>query len=133
MIIHKKWLFPYIGWHAETVHCHQLFNYSGASVLWFSLLVILPLFCSIILALVLLPIGIKGLRYQQFPPPGVKVYRPTRIVNGHLAKLKSLCYILAPLVFVLMAIWGYFQLEHMPTDVPEDYDFSVCEQPIAFE
>jgi hypothetical protein len=127
MITHEKWVFPFISWYADTVHCHNPLGYSGISVLWYSLFVGLPLFSALLVGLPLVPLGIKGLRHKQFPPKGVKVYKPTKILRGWQANVKSIFHLFIPAFFVLFSIWGYFQVDSMPQKATEDFDYSVCE------
>lgn len=126
VITHLKWVFPYIGWYADTAYCHTPFGYSGIMVLWYALFVGIPLFCAFLTAISSVPIGIKGLRDKQFPPKGCKVYKPTKIVKGWHAKAKSLGFVFAPLLFVAVAIWGSFQVDTLPNE-PETFDYSVCD------
>ncbi len=126
VITHEKWVFPFISWYANTAHCHNPLGYSGIAVLWYTVLVGLPLFCSFIIGVVTLPLGINGLCDKQFPPKGFKVYKPTKILRGWKAKFKSIILLVMPLTLVLVSIWGYFQVDKMPHDVPKDFDYSVC-------
>jgi len=125
-IINEKWYLPFINWYTETVHCHTPLGYSGISVMWYSLFVGLPLFCALIIGVVTVPIGYKGVIHQQFPPKGMKVYKPTKILRGWKGNVKSIFHLLIPTFLILFAVWGYFQVDHLPHDVPEDFDYSVC-------
>jgi len=126
IITHNKWVFPFISWYAETVHCHTPLGYSGISGLWHSVFVGLPLFCAFIIGVIAVPIGYKGLIDKQFPPKGMKVYKATKILRGWKGKFKSIFHLLMPSFLVLVAIWGYFQVEQMPHEVDKDFDYSVC-------
>ena len=127
VITHEKWVFPYISWYTSTVHCHNPLGYSGISVLWYSLFVGLPLFSALLVGVFSIPLGIKGLCHKQFPPKGVKVYKPTKITRGWRATIKSVFHLLIPALFILMSVWGYFQVDTMPKDVPKNFDYNVCE------
>ncbi|WP_144206921.1 hypothetical protein [Shewanella donghaensis] len=127
VITHNKWVFPYISWYATTAHCHTPFGFSGITVLWYSVFVGLPIFCFFLVSFSLLPMGIKGLQEQQFPPMGVKVYKPTPILRGWKAKLKSLSCIALPIFFIGLGVWGCFQADKMPKTPPADMDFSICD------
>jgi len=126
LIINEKWYLPFIHWYADTVHCHTPFGYSGISVMWHSLFVGLPLFCAFIIGVVTVPIGYKGLMHGQFPPKGMKVYKPTKILRGWKGKVKSIFHLLIPTSLILFSVWGYFQVDKMPHEVPKDYDYNVC-------
>lgn len=125
-IINDKWYLPFINWYVDTVHCHTPFGYSGISVLWYSLFVGLPLLSALMIGAFTVPIGYQGLTHQQFPPKGHKVYKPTKVLRGWKGNLKSIFHLLIPVFLVLFSIWGYFQVDQMPHEVPEDYDYSVC-------
>ncbi|MBQ4832295.1 hypothetical protein J8L70_03485 [Pseudoalteromonas sp. MMG010] len=131
LIINHKWYLPFVNGYVSTVYCQTPFGYSGVSVLWYSLFVGLPLLASLIIGVFTIPIGYKGLIEQQFPPQGMKVYRPTKIQRGWKGKVKSLSHLFIPLFFVSFAIWGYFQVDKMPHNVPDNFDYRVCNTPIT--
>lgn len=118
-------MFPYINWYANTAYCHALLGHSGITVLQYSLFVGLPIFSAILVGVYSVPIGIKGLRDGQFPPKGVKVYKPTKIIRGWRSKVKSLAHLIAPLLFVVIGVLGSFQADNLPNS-PEIFDYSVC-------
>ncbi|WP_101230621.1 hypothetical protein [Colwellia sp. 75C3] len=125
MIVGIKWFFPFLEWYVDTVHCHTPFGYSGISVLWNSMLVCLPLFGAISIGMFTLPLGIKGFMHGQFPPKGIKVLQPTKIIVGWRANIKSFIHIFVPVFLILFSIWGYFQVDEMPKKM-EGFDYSVC-------
>jgi hypothetical protein len=127
LIINEKWYLPFINGYVDTVHCRTLFGYSGITVMWHALFVGLPLFSAVIIGLVTVPLGYKGIIHKQFPPKGVKVYKPTPILRGWKASGKSIFHLLIPSLFILFSVWGYFQVEQMPHEIPDDFDLSVCE------
>ena len=127
LIINDKWYLPFINWYVDTVHCHKPFGYSGISVMWNALFVGLPAFCALLISIVTVPIGYKGLIDKQFPPKGMKVYKPTKIIRGFKSNLKSMFHLLIPSLLILLAVWGYFQVEKMPQEIPADFDYSLCE------
>ncbi len=74
-----------------------------------------------------MPIGCKGLIHKQFPPKGMKVYKPTKIIRGWRANVKSIFLLLIPIYLVLFSVWGYFQAADMLQEVPKVFDYSVCQ------
>ena len=126
LIINEKWYIPFLNWYVDTVHCHTPFGYSGISVMWSSLFVGMPLLCAFIIGVVTVPIGYKGIIHKQFPPMGMKVYKPTKILRGWKGNLKSVFHLLIPTFFILFSIWGYFHVDQMPHEVPDNFDYSVC-------
>lgn len=128
MITHNQWVFPFIGWYADNAHCYSPLGYSGILVLWYFIFVGLPLLSAFIIGVFSLPLGVKSLIQQQFPPKGVKVYKPTVIIKGNKAKIKAIGNILAPLLFVVIALWGFFQVDEIPVKNTTDLAFSVCQK-----
>ncbi|AGH80853.1 hypothetical protein PCNPT3_04555 [Psychromonas sp. CNPT3] len=127
LIINEKWYLPFINGYVDTAHCHTLLGYSGISVMWYSIFVGLPLFIALMIGIVSVPIGYKGFIEKQFPPKGMKVYKPTKILRGWKANVKSMLHLLFPACLILFSVWGYFQVDKMPHDVPEDFDYIVCQ------
>lgn len=127
VVTHNKWVFPYISWYAATAHCHSLFDYSGIMVVRLSVFVGLPLIVGLLFFSIFARIGYQGLMHSQFPPPGAKVYKKTKILRGNRARIKSGCILAVPVLFLGLAIWGYFQMQSMPPVDIEQLDFSVCE------
>ena len=125
-IVGEKWLFPCISWYVNTVQCHSLFGLSGILVLLYSLFAGLPLLCAFLMGILLLPLGVKGIKQGQYPPKGSKVLKPTKIIKGRKAKVLALICIIIPLSFVLMAAWGFLQIEKMPSITDHKVDYSLC-------
>ena len=127
IIVQKKWILPFIAWYADTVHCHNPLGYSGITVMWYSVFVGFPLFSAMIISAVTVPVGYKGLIDGQFPPKGVKVYKPTKIDFGVKAKIKSIFLLLIPSFLIVITVWGFFQVDKMPQQESDNYDYSVCD------
>lgn len=87
-ITQEQWVFPWLRWYASTAYCHSVFGYSEILILWVGLLVGLP--------------------------KGSKVFQPTKILRGKAATFRGLSLLLAPCLFVAVAIWGAFQVPKMP-------------------
>ncbi len=64
-------------------------------------------------AVLMLPLGVRGLIEGQFPPKGVKVFRSTVIQRGKLGTFKSLIHLLFPLLCFGFVVWGNGQIEPM--------------------
>ncbi|TCI05283.1 hypothetical protein EZV61_04815 [Corallincola luteus] len=126
-ITHQQWVFPFVRWYAETAPCHSLFGYAGLTVLWFSLFVGLPLICAFIVGAVAVPLGVKSFADGQYPPKNHKVYTPTKILRGRKARAKSLTLLSLPLFFMAISVWGYLQANQMPQEIPEGFDYRVCD------
>ncbi len=94
--------------------------------MWYALFVGLPLLCAIVIGPFTAPIGYKGLIQKQFPPKGFKVFKPTKIIRGWKSSLMSVIQLLIPIVLIIFSIWGYFQVDKMPSKAPENIDYSVC-------
>ncbi|MEZ9078994.1 hypothetical protein [Vibrio harveyi] len=98
---------------AEAPECSQMFGISGLELLVHILFFWMPLSMFLLSAVLMLPLGVRGLIEGQFPPKGVKVFRPTVIQRGKLGTFKSLIHLLLPLLCFGFVVWGNGQIEPM--------------------
>ncbi|MGD1469755.1 hypothetical protein ACP6H4_05875 [Vibrio harveyi] len=98
---------------AEAPECYEVFGMQGLELLVHILFFWMPLSVFLLTAVLMLPLGVRGLIEGQFPPKGVKVFRPTAIQRGKLGTLKSLIHLLFPLLCFGFVVWGNSQIEPM--------------------
>ncbi len=96
---------------AEAPECYQMFGMQGLELLVHILFFWMPLSVFLLSAVLMLPLGVRGLIEGQFPPKGVKVFRPTAIQRGKLGTFKSLIHLLFPLLCFGFVVWGNGQIE----------------------
>ncbi|WP_199460250.1 hypothetical protein [Vibrio owensii] len=97
----------------EAPECYEVFGMSGLELLVHILFFWMPLAVFLLSAVLMLPLGVRGLIEGQFPPKGVKVFRPTVIQRGKLGMFKSLIHLLFPLLCFGFVVWGNGQIEPM--------------------
>jgi hypothetical protein len=119
---HEQWIFPWLRWYASTAYCHSVFGYSGILILWVGL----PIVSGLLIGACTVWPGIKTLKQGQYPPKGSKVFKPTKILRGKAATFRGSSLLLAPCLFVAVAIWGAFQIPRMPEENSVKLDYSVC-------
>ncbi|HDM8211971.1 TPA: hypothetical protein P0E22_001968 [Vibrio harveyi] len=98
---------------AKAPECYEVFGMSGFELLVHMLFFWVPLSVFLLSAVLMLPLGVRGLIEGQFPPKGVKVFRPTAIQRGKLGTFKSLIHLLLPLLCFGFVVWGNGQIEPM--------------------
>jgi hypothetical protein len=98
---------------AKAPECYEVFGMSGLELLVHILFFWVPLSVFLLAAVLMLPLGVRGLIEGQFPPKGVKVFRPTVIQRGKLGTFKSLIHLLFPLLCFGSVVWGNGQIEPM--------------------
>ncbi|MCG9548964.1 hypothetical protein L1D27_11205 [Vibrio harveyi] len=98
---------------AEAPECYEVFGMQGLEFLVHILFFWMPLSMFLLTAVLMLPLGVRGLNEGQFPPKGVKVFRPTVIQRGKLGTFKSLIHLLLPLLCFGFVVWGNGQIEPM--------------------
>ncbi|EKO3816893.1 hypothetical protein NTH32_003689 [Vibrio harveyi] len=98
---------------AKAPECYEVFGMSGLELLVHILFFWVPLSVFLLTAVLMLPLGVRGLIEGQFPPKGVKVFRPTAIQRGKLGTFKSLIHLLLPLLCFGFVVWGNGQIEPM--------------------
>ncbi len=52
-------------------------------------------------------------RIKIYPPPGTKVYRPTRVVRGFYARIRSILFFMSVLFFLGLSIYCFYLLENV--------------------
>jgi hypothetical protein len=92
----------------------------GVQVLFYGLLVFMPLGLALVIGLTIGRRGYRILRDGQLPPAGEKVFRPTRIERGRKAKVMGYAHMLAPLLLVAIAVWGVPQAYQLTSSLPPD-------------
>ncbi|MHA2766344.1 hypothetical protein [Vibrio harveyi] len=98
---------------AEAPECYEVFGMQGLELLVHILFFWMPLSVFLLSVVLMLPLGVRGLIEGQFPPKGVKVFRPTAIQRGKLGTFKSLIHLLLPLLCFGFVVWGNGQIEPM--------------------
>ncbi|WP_274883780.1 hypothetical protein [Vibrio harveyi] len=111
---------------AEAPECYEVFGMSGFELLVHILFFWMPLSVFLLSAVLMLPLGVRGLIEGQFPPKGVKVFRPTAIQRGKLGTLKSLVHLLFPLLCFGFVVWGNGQIEPMVEMFQSNQGISSC-------
>lgn len=111
---------------AEAPECYEVFGMQGLELLVHILFFWMPLSVFLLTAVLMLPLGVRGLIEGQFPPKGVKVFRPTAIQRGKLGTLKSLVHLLFPLLCFGFVVWGNSQIEPLVEMFQSNQGISSC-------
>ncbi|MGF1736186.1 hypothetical protein [Photobacterium satsumensis] len=124
----KRWLEPVMNTFSERPHCYEFYGFNAAEHLWHIAFVGIPLSAWLLASLVMLPIGIRGLRDKQFPPKSMKVFKPTVICRGMVGKVKSTAFFIVPTLMLFISVWGYAQAEKLsPIDVSRLHEAISCD------
>lgn len=107
-------LLPWLRSAIQAAPCYQWQNWSGLELLWYGLFVGLPASIGLIQLLLSLPQALASFRQRQYPPAGVKTFRPVQIRQGVVAQWLALRAGLIPALCGLLAVWGGFQAANMP-------------------
>ncbi|WP_186174724.1 hypothetical protein [Vibrio jasicida] len=111
---------------AEAPECYEVFGMQGLELLVHILFFWMPLSVFLLTAVLMLPLGVRGLIEGQFPPKGIKVFRPTVIQRGKLGTFKSLIHLLFPLLCFGFVVWGNSQIEPMMEMFQSNQGISNC-------
>jgi hypothetical protein len=115
VLLSKSLLFPWFQELVASAPCRNLFGFEGLTVLWYGVLVGIPLHAAILLGFGFGWRGYKILRDDQVPPIGEKVLRPTRIRRGSKARLIGYLHYAVPVPFLALSIWGVFGAAKLST------------------
>ncbi|WP_372635739.1 hypothetical protein [Alcanivorax jadensis] len=119
-LLTEFFFFPWFERYLETAHCHRYGAFNGLELVLYGLFIGLPL------GLALLVLAIEGrhsfqiLRLGQLPLPGEKVFRPTRYVYGHRARIKPLIFFLLVVFLCGVSVQGFFWADAMIGELSPD-------------
>ncbi|MGF1684258.1 hypothetical protein [Photobacterium minamisatsumaniensis] len=114
VLLAEFWFFPLLGDIARNPYCFQVAGHYVVDYIWHFLMVGIPFSIFLLLAITILPIGVRGLKSGQFPPKGMKVFKLTQIKTGTVARAKSFALILLPVLVFASSVWGYMKVQSMP-------------------
>lgn len=103
------WLLPMWGRFAENAHCNTVFGFSGLSVVFYGIFVAFPLLIALFVGAFMLGPSLRAIHARRFPPPGQKVFRPTKIKTGWRAVAIACVPIFIVVYLVGIGIWGIGQ------------------------
>jgi hypothetical protein len=109
ILLGKYWLSPWFSQFVASAPCSNVMGVRAVVILWYGLFVALPLFGSLLVGYALGMHGYRILRDGQAPPLNQKVFRPTRIMRGSVAKRIGYLQLFAFVPFLVIATWGSFQ------------------------
>lgn len=110
----KLWIFPWLVSYSSVAPCRSILGINGATVIWYSFFVGLPLLAAFVAGLGFGRHGMHILRKKQFPLPGAKVFRATRIKRGTAAIRIGYLHVFAFVPFLALAVLGYSQTATLP-------------------
>lgn len=125
LAVSKLWLFPALQQFMSTAHERCVMGIEGTRVLADGVMVGLPVFVSVILALTLGRHGVRILLAGQVPLPGEKVFKKTPVRRGAVARWIGACHVLVCALPMAIAAWGTLHadelnaaLQHKPQGTP---------------
>ena len=104
---------PYLEGIASDPECYEIMGISGVEFVWNLIFFGYPFLMFVLTVVLMLPLGIRGFIEGQFPPRGVKVYKPTVIRRGALGVFFSAVHIVLPASAFGLTVWGHFQIDIM--------------------
>lgn len=109
MLVFDQWGLPRMEAFVAQAPCTQVWGISGVALVFYGWFVGAPLLFALVAAAFLWRRGFRILRDRQVPYRGEKMFRQTRIRRGRWALLIGWLHLLAPALFVALAIWGGVQ------------------------
>ena len=109
MLVTKWWFLPWLKIFSESAHCRTVLGLPGLTVLFYGVFVGMPLFFFLICSATFMPQARRILRSNQYPPPGQKTLRRTRVFRGARARWHAYAMMACCVVFLVFAAWGFPQ------------------------
>ncbi len=123
-----QWLVPVMKDFGERPHCYELFGFNGADYLWHIIFIAMPALFFLVTAFALIPKGIASLKEGRFPPSNVKVYKPTRVKRGAIARITATFHLAFPLILLAVVILVFQQINKMPAIDKNTFDAQLCSE-----
>jgi len=93
------WVLPVAQGYLDGLEAQRALGLSGVALV--------VLFLSIIpLAAYLFTVGRKMMKYERFPPPGMKVITDTKVVEGEKVRIQGQVMVVLSLVLILLGLLG---------------------------
>jgi hypothetical protein len=121
------WAFPEFRAFAETAHCRTVLGLPGTTVLMFGIFVGLPLAAAVSIALFVVPLTMRSLRAQQYPPPGWKTHTQVKVRRGRQAQVSAVTLMLVPILLACIALWGGIQASRITSSPKPSSAYPDCE------
>lgn len=103
----KWWLLPAFNSFVERAGCETVFGFRGFSVVFYGILVGLPLGGAVLAGIGVGPKAWRTIQSRQWPPPGLKMYGRTRITGGWPAVARGWFLLSLVAGLAILAAWGY--------------------------
>ena len=113
----KLWFFPAFEVYVDNANCYYYGKFTGVHVVFYGILVFMPMTYALALALFAGGRAFKVFRLGQFPLPNEKVFKLTRYKYGLVAKLYSLTIFMAIALLVSASINGIFSAQELTKTV----------------
>lgn len=97
---------PWLNHLGNDALCQSFLGLSTLTWLCYGVLVGMPASAALLVGVLVLPVARRGVVSRQFPPPGQKVLRCTRIRRGRPALVISLIPYAVVILLVVVALWG---------------------------
>lgn len=112
-LLTQFFFFPWFEGYVETAHCHHYGAFNGLELVFHGLFTGLPLGLAVVVLAIEGRHSFRVLRLGQSPLPGEKVFRPTRYVYGHRARIKPLIFFLLVVFLCGLSVQGFFWADAM--------------------
>lgn len=123
--------FPRFVEFADRSHCYQYVGIYGTEIMFYGLIVGLPLIFSLLILLFEGARSVTIIRLGQSPLPNEKVFKPTQYSYGSRARIKPIFVLLIVVFLIGFSVRGWFSVQQLInnldlTNLPE------CSQELKF-
>ncbi|WP_263141383.1 hypothetical protein [Pseudomonas sp. RIT-PI-AD] len=122
----KVWVAPWLHFYFDHTDCLTPES-SSAAIFWAGFFVGIPIFGSLVVAVVTVRQGLAVLAEGRYPPSGRKALWRTRVLYGPAASIRGTLLVLAPYLFLLIAVAGALQFSQEAIS-PRSSQEAACQQ-----
>ncbi|TRX75506.1 hypothetical protein [Pseudomonas mangiferae] len=122
----KVWVLPWLNFYLNHADCLNP-ERSSAAVFWAGFFVGVPIFGSLVVAVMTVRQGLAVLAQGRYPARGQKALWRSRVLYGSAASIRGTLLVLAPYLFLLMTIGAGLELSKQSV-APRSAQEAACQQ-----
>lgn len=120
------WVLPWLRFYLNHADCLSP-GHSDAAVFWVGFFVGVPIFGSLVVAVMTVRQGLAVLAQGRYPARGQKALWRSKVVYGSAASIRGTLLVLAPYLFLLIVIGGALELSKQSV-APRTTQEATCQQ-----
>lgn len=109
----KWWLFPALRAFSKVSICYEVGGISGTALLLYGVFIGMPAIISLVVGVPIAAKGLRSIKSGQYPPPGTKTFKLTKIRRGKDARLIGYGKMFPLIIMTALTLWCAWQAREL--------------------